>query len=68
MEANNIITAPQIADVDTVYRIWYATHAGNRNTFYRFMTTPTVERDEFIRSIGESVEFDESLLATIITV
>lgn len=40
--------AVQIGDVQKAYDVWRMSHIGGRKAFYRFMTTPSVERDEFV--------------------
>lgn len=48
MESNNIILSPSVADVTAVYTEWRKCYTGSKNDFYRFMTTPSVDRDRFI--------------------
>ncbi len=66
METNNIVTAPQIADVDSLFGFWKRTRLGNRTTFYRFMTTPSVERDSFINTCIFETSFNGAVAATSI--
>lgn len=51
MESNNIIAAPQIDDVSALFAIWRQRHVGSLKAFYRFMTSPSLERDDFINSL-----------------
>lgn len=55
MESNNIITAPQVDGVHIFYPKWQQNHTGSQKAFYEFMTTPSVDRDEFINSLGDDV-------------
>lgn len=66
MESESIITAPQVLDTASAYSLWHRTHEGGSDDFYRFMTTPSVERDAFVASAGESVTFNGSVAATMI--
>lgn len=63
MEANNGITAPQLIDtMDSVFRKWKATgfgEVGTMDDFFRFMTTPSVQRDRFLSILKEDCKFDE---------
>lgn len=58
MESNNIITAPQVKEVSRFFDKWKINHTGNLKAFYRFMITPSAERDEFIDSLGVQVHTD----------
>ena len=49
MERNNIIAAPQVADVDAAFARWSESHIGSRKDFYDFLTSPGAERDKFFR-------------------
>ncbi len=55
MKANNIVSAPQVRDVDMLYEVWRKHHTGSRATFYRFLTTPSVEREAFVNSVTHEV-------------
>lgn len=57
MESNNIITAPQVEDAHYIYSFWQQTHTGSKKAFYEFMTTPSAEREEFIISLGNEVDY-----------
>lgn len=55
MKKNNIILAPGFDDNDnndTTYRQWTKFHVGGKDEFFRFMTTPSVERDAFVELLG----------------
>lgn len=56
MESNNIVTAPQLSDVDEFYEAWRSSHVGSLASFYRFMTTPSVERDKFVREMDAVID------------
>ncbi len=64
MEKNNITVAPAVADVEAAYALWHESHDGTRDTFYRFMTTPSTGRDRFISLCDSEIEIAGSL-ATI---
>jgi hypothetical protein len=66
MNTNNIISAPQIADVSSALRKWQDAHAGSYNTFYAFMTTPGTERNEFINSMDAVTGFTGTVVSTTI--
>lgn len=57
MERNNIIAAPQVADVDAAFDRWCETHIGTRKDFYDFLTRPGAERDEFVRQNHAKILF-----------
>lgn len=63
MESNNIVTAPQVAEVDEFFEFWQRNHIGSLNKFYEFMMTPTPERDEFLTQWGAKTEFNGSVAA-----
>ena len=62
MEANNITAAPQAADVTALYDVWRETNVGNKEQFYKFLTTPSTERDEFINAHPVEISFTGSIL------
>lgn len=62
MEANNITTAPQAADVNALYDVWRETNVGNQEQFYKFLTTPSTERDEFFNSHPVEISFTGPIL------
>ena len=64
MESNNILAAPQIADVAAYYQEWRRNHVGSRKVFYEFMTTPTPERDRFLVEKGAITEFSGAVVTT----
>lgn len=67
MESNSITTAPQIMDTDAIYKLWRRTHAGNSDSFYKFMTTPSPERDSFVNNLGMGVKKYGNVLSVFIS-
>lgn len=57
MESNNIVAAPEIYGVNKLFEIWKCDHLGSIDEFYRFMTTPTSEREFFISSLNQDVAY-----------
>lgn len=66
MESNNILVAPQVTNAEALYKIWHKSHDGTHDAFYRFMTTPSPERDRFIQENNATSEFVGTLLTTTI--
>lgn len=66
MEYDSITTAPQMMDADAIYKLWRRTHAGNSDTFYKFMTTPSPERDRFVDCLDVSVKKDGNVLSVLV--
>lgn len=64
MESNNILAAPQIADVDAFYTEWRRNYIGGKKVFYEFMTTPSPERDRFMVEMGAITEFAGAIVTT----
>lgn len=62
METNNIAAAPQMANVSHFYERWRKTNVGSKDQFYKFLTTPSTERDEFFRSALVSTAFSGAVL------
>lgn len=63
MESNNIVTAPQVAEVDEYYEFWLRDHSGSLSSFYDFMTTPTLARDEFLTQYEAKTQFNGSIVS-----
>ncbi len=61
MESNNIVTAPQVAEVDEFFEFWQQNHTGSLQKFYEFITTPSAERDEYLTQWGAKTEFNGSV-------
>ncbi len=66
MERNNITAAPQAADFGKAYAGWLTLHAGSREDFLAFMTTPSAGRDAFVRSCAKSFDFDGTVMTVTI--
>lgn len=62
MNSNNIVIAPQVADFDTLLEVWSKSNVGGASALLKLLTTPSVERDEFLHSAGYNVtgEFNGS--------
>ena len=58
MNTNNIISTPCLPDAEAAYSRWEQSHAGSRSDFFRFITTPSVERDVFLLSLSEELKFE----------
>ncbi len=68
MEENNRVTAPQITNVDRVYQIWLdLKYHGSKTSFYSFITTPSVERDMFIRCVKTELDCRGTVIIHSIT-
>ena len=65
METNNIVAAPQIVDVDKLFEIWKQTHTGPRATFFKFLTTPSADRDNFLNAFNNETSFNGAVASTI---
>ncbi|MDE5643279.1 MAG: hypothetical protein K2F74_03030 [Muribaculaceae bacterium] len=50
MIQNSVTTAPESDSIAALYARWRQTRAGTMDDFYRFMTTPTAEREFFLES------------------
>lgn len=61
MERNSIVTAPELTDADRAYQIWCRTHAGSGSVFYKFLTTPSAERDAFLSQLNGDSYFENGL-------
>lgn len=62
MEVNNITAAPQVANVTALYDAWRKANVGNKEQFYKFLTTPSTERDEFINTQRAEMSFSGAIL------
>lgn len=51
MKTENIISAPRVEGVEDVFEKWKQNHLGTFSGFYRFITTPSAERDEFLKTL-----------------
>lgn len=68
METIDTLSAPQVKNFYLWFKVWRLHHAGNEKDFYDFMTTPSLEREDFIRSLGKNIscQFNESVFSEII--
>ncbi len=46
---NRIIPAPESADTGALFAEWSKEYTGTVDDFYHFITTPTAQRDLFLR-------------------
>ncbi len=67
MERNNIIAAPQVADINYFYRKWKESHVGSRSDFYEFMSSPSLERDVFLSQWPDKTDVKGSIVSVILT-
>jgi hypothetical protein len=68
MDSKNIITAPNVYDAADVLATWQKNNVGNEATFYEFMTTPSLERDEFVAGMPTEETFVGSVVSVTIKV
>lgn len=68
METNCIVTAPQVAKVEEIYEVWKRTHVGTMSKFYEFITTPSVDRDNFLNEWQADTEFIGAVAAVTLNV
>lgn len=54
-DSNNPVSAPQISDAEQCYKLWKKQYRGSMNDFYRFMVTPSAQRNRFINDAGYSI-------------
>lgn len=57
MEINDFLVAPEVTDVDSLFRLWSKQTGGNRHTFIRLLTTPTEERSALLSQCHEEISF-----------
>lgn len=66
MERNNIIASPETDTYESLYQIWQNTHIGSKKDFYRFMTTPTVDRDMFMNTVKKELRYTGNVVEEFI--
>jgi hypothetical protein len=66
MDNKNIITAPNVYDTADVFAKWRNNNVGNEATFFEFMTTPSLERDEFVAGMPTEETFVGSVVSVTI--
>lgn len=67
MENNNIISAPSVSDAAALYDLWRTDHIGTMATFFRFMTSPTTERDAWLESLSTHIHFAGKVAVRVIS-
>ena len=50
MDHNTTLAAPASVHVSALFDRWKLTHTGTISDFYKFITSPTMERDVFLSS------------------
>lgn len=65
MGTNNIVTSPQITDIDYFYEIWKQTHSGTRRIFFTFLTTPSADRRSFLCQFDTEILFNGAIASII---
>lgn len=55
---NNIILAPSSSQVTELYKLWRENHAERLSDFYKFLTSPTDQRDRFLSGLENKSEFN----------
>lgn len=56
--AQNINVAPQLDNATSMYATWAEDHEGSLSDFFTFMTTPSLERTKWLKSLTREVSFD----------
>ena len=54
---NNIILAPSSSQVTELYKLWKENHSVKLTDFYKFLTSPTDQRDRFLSGLENKSEF-----------
>ena len=57
MEKQNNIVAPSSSQVTELYKLWKENHSGKLTDFYKFLTSPTDQRDRFLSGLENKSEF-----------
>lgn len=55
---NNIVLAPCTTQVTELYNFWKENHTGRLSDFYKFLTSPTDQRDRFLSGLENKSEFN----------
>lgn len=55
---NNIVLAPCTTQVTELYNFWKENHTGRLTDFYKFLTSPTDQRDRFLSGLENKSEFN----------
>lgn len=48
------VSAPEVNGMTNAFRMWKRNHLGGKDDFYKFITTSSVEREEFLSSLYHS--------------
>lgn len=59
------VSAPEVNGMARAFRIWKRTHLGSKEDFYKFMTSPSVEREEFLSSLYHSPKMSGGVVINI---
>ena len=66
MISSNAVSAPQLNKGAFVYAAWSDKTGGTKEDFYKFLTTPSNERDEFLAGYDFEMSLsDRSLILTV---
>ena len=68
MNKNNITIAPSVSGVLDLYEIWKETNFGTEDMFYEFLTTPSIERTEFLKEQSVDNSFIDNFFCEIYSV
>lgn len=61
---NNIVLAPCTTQVTELYNLWRENHPGRLRDFYKFMVTPSSDRDRFVSSLEMQYELTGRFIVT----
>lgn len=61
MESRRVL-APAFRKVSKIYEAWKRSHLGTKEDFYKFLTTPGLEREEFLATLRKS----QTLIGTMV--
>lgn len=56
--AQNIIAAPEIEVTPALQSAWSAAFPSYQGSIFQFLTTPSPERDRWLRSLSRSISFE----------
>lgn len=52
---NTVVSAPQLPDFGAMFAVWRNVCLGDEEAFYRFMSSPSPERSEFLAEFKSEV-------------
>lgn len=61
-------TAPEITGYSRVFQAWKRTHLGNKEDFYKFLTSPSIEREEFLAGLSRTTKMVRGVVIDTYTV